>query len=103
MKRLVLFYTFLLLSACSLLPFSPTSFSKGAQTEATPLRAPQVRRTQIAPGEIIEPTTETVQADLGNLGPAPELTNQIWLNVEQSLRLADLRGSVVLLDMWTFG
>lgn len=40
---------------------------------------------------------------LPNYGPAPELNNEIWLNTEQSLRLADLRGNVVLLDMWTFG
>ena len=36
-------------------------------------------------------------------GPAPELTNETWLNVEAPLRLADLRGKVVLLEMWTFG
>ena len=38
-----------------------------------------------------------------NLGPAPELTNQVWVNTAQPLRLADLRGEVVLLEMWTFG
>jgi len=38
-----------------------------------------------------------------DLGPAPELTNDIWLNVEAPLRLADLRGKVVAIDMWTFG
>ncbi len=40
---------------------------------------------------------------LPDLGPAPELTNETWLNVEAPLRLADLRGKVVVVDMWTFG
>ena len=40
---------------------------------------------------------------LPNLGLAPELTNNIWLNVDAPLRLADLRGKVVLVEMWTFG
>jgi hypothetical protein len=35
-------------------------------------------------------------------GPAPELTNETWLNVDAPLRLADLRGKVVAIDMWTF-
>jgi len=42
-------------------------------------------------------------ASLADLGPAPELTNETWLNVPQPLRLADLRGKVVAIDMWTFG
>lgn len=40
---------------------------------------------------------------LPDLGVAPELTNKIWLNTDAPLRLVDLRGKVVLLDMWTFG
>ncbi len=40
---------------------------------------------------------------LPNLGPAPELQNEVWLNTDGPLRLAGLRGKVVLLEMWTFG
>jgi hypothetical protein len=43
------------------------------------------------------------RAYLPNLGPAPELENEIWLNVDAPLRLTDLRGKVVAIDMWTFG
>ena len=46
-------------------------------------------------------TTNT--GSLPDLGPAPELTNDTWLNVDSPLRLADLRGKVVAIDMWTFG
>lgn len=46
---------------------------------------------------------EIAEVSLENLGPAPELENEIWLNTDTPLRLADLRGQVVLLDMWTFG
>ncbi len=41
-------------------------------------------------------------AALPDLGPAPELTNSVWLNTGSPLRLADLRGRVVGLEMWTF-
>jgi thiol-disulfide isomerase/thioredoxin len=44
-----------------------------------------------------------VSADLPDYGPAPELENGVWLNVDHPLHLQDLRGKVVLLDMWTFG
>jgi len=50
--------------------------------------------------------TESVMPNptpLPDLGPAPELTNITWLNVDSPLRLADLRGKVVMIDMWTFG
>jgi len=40
---------------------------------------------------------------LEDFGPAPELTNETWLNTAQPLRLENLRGKVVLLEMWTFG
>lgn len=47
-------------------------------------------------------TGQSFHANLPDLGAAPELTNEVWLNTDRPLRLADLRGKVVLLDMWTF-
>lgn len=45
----------------------------------------------------------TAQVVLPDYGPAPELGNDVWLNTDQPLRLADMRGKVVLIDMWTYG
>ncbi len=44
----------------------------------------------------------TSKADFPDLGIAPELTNTTWINTSAPMRLADLRGKVVLLEMWTF-
>ena len=49
------------------------------------------------------PPSTAPEVALPNYGPAPELTNDVWLNTDQPLRLAGLRGQVVLIDMWTFG
>ena len=48
-------------------------------------------------------STMSKLASLPDLGPAPELTNDTWLNVNAPLRLANLRGKVVIVEMWTFG
>ena len=81
MKRLLTFALLLLgLSACG--------------TVATPEQESEKPKAM--------PTTAS-HPDLPDLGPAPELTNEVWLNVDAPLRLADLRGKVVAIDMWTFG
>ncbi|MGD2057667.1 MAG: hypothetical protein PVI04_02975 [Anaerolineales bacterium] len=41
--------------------------------------------------------------ELPDMGEAPELVNETWLNTPVPLRLMDLRGKVVLLEFWTFG
>jgi len=56
-------------------------------------------RSQVTSTALQNPIGDALQ----DYGPAPELMNQVWLNADQPLRLADLRGKVVLLEMWTFG
>jgi hypothetical protein len=46
---------------------------------------------------------EPAPAALQDLGTAPELTNEVWLNADTPLRLDNLRGKVVAIEMWTYG
>ena len=59
------------------------------------------------PGEAGSQTDQSpddvVAYHLDDYGAAPEWQNDIWLNTEEPLRLRELRGKVVLLDMWTYG
>ena len=50
-----------------------------------------------------EPKPAMNASSLPDLGLAPEFVNDVWLNTDKPLRLADLRGKVVAVDMWTFG
>ena len=59
-----------------------------------------------APRNMTQPQADSAMsklASLPDLGPAPELWNDTWLNVDAPLRIADLRGKVVIVEMWTFG
>ncbi|NUM43816.1 MAG: redoxin domain-containing protein [Anaerolineales bacterium] len=82
MRKWILIPLLFLLAGCAVLPAAPTSENPAVQAQTT---------------------QEEPAVNLPNLGPAPELQNDIWLNTEEPLRLANLRGKVVLLDMWTFG
>ena len=57
-----------------------------------------------SPAELpTENPADPESSPLPDLGIAPELENEVWLNTDAPLRWADLRGSVVLLEMWTYG
>ena len=59
---------------------------------------------QTQPEPQTEPEEQTDSSIVSNFyGPAPELENETWLNTDAPLRLEDLRGKVVLIEMWTFG
>jgi thiol-disulfide isomerase/thioredoxin len=71
----------------SRMPTSEAIVSQKAQTQ------------QPTPGS---PATPAARLNLPDLGPAPELENQVWLNTDHPLHIRDLRGKVILLEMWTF-
>lgn len=100
MWRFTLLVVFVILAGCSggvkrlalESPGSPDSeFTATQENTPVPTFSPQS-----------EPEIEAMPP-LPNLGSAPELTNEVWLNTDRPLRLADQRGKVVLIDMWTFG
>lgn len=49
------------------------------------------------------PSEELRRAAYPDLGAAPELVGDTWINADAPLRIVDLRGKVILVDMWTFG
>ena len=59
--------------------------------------------TSETPPEALPTHTRATTSILPDLGPAPDITNQVWLNSDKPLTLADLQGKVVLVEFWTFG
>jgi thiol-disulfide isomerase/thioredoxin len=57
----------------------------------------------LASGTIMPPTAKPIEVDLPDLGEAPEILNETWLNTDEPMTLASVRGKVVLLEFWTFG
>jgi len=92
-------FLFLLVAACTSAD-ATSSYNSG---KSDPLILPPTEISEPNSSPRIEVPDLSADLRLENYGLAPELTNQIWLNTDQPLRLEDLRGQVVLLDMWTFG
>jgi hypothetical protein len=65
--------------------------------------SPSSGQTQEATMPSSSSTDVSPTPELPVLGIAPELTNEVWLNTDSPLRLADLKGKVVLIEFWTFG
>jgi hypothetical protein len=53
----------------------------------------------------LQPTSEPERPslDLPDQGEAPEILNEVWVNANAPVTLANSRGKVVLLEFWTFG
>ena len=57
----------------------------------------------LASGTIVPPTPQPIEVDLPNMGEAPEILNETWINTDAPVTLESVRGKVVLLEFWTFG
>lgn len=85
----------LLLAACA----APTSGEEAAAETAVSSPLPTAAEQAAA----TTASTEVPMLELPDLGPAPEFKNETWLNADEQVTLASLRGKVVLLEFWTFG
>ena len=118
----------MLLAGCAMPEAIPTQSDQGAKVEAIQTRVAEERAGQASEKEdamagasdraqgqtatveesggalVPGPTAEQLEllAKLRPQGEAPELLNEVWLNSEP-LKLADLRGNVVLVEFWTYG
>ena len=96
----------LLLSGCS----SPSLATPAAQIlEQTPSQSQSTTQSQsftqsqpLSDTAAVLTPEQQLLASLPNRGAAPELFNETWLN-SPPLKLAELRGKVVLIKFWTFG
>jgi thiol-disulfide isomerase/thioredoxin len=88
-KLFPLIITGILLAACT---------ASGAQAGKMPTAEAAVSQQAAS----TSPPAAAAQLDLPDLGAAPELENQVWLNTDQPLHIQDLQGKVILLEMWTF-
>jgi hypothetical protein len=90
MRWIVLIFNVFILSGCI-----PADINRNRSTDfISPAASNNVDSSQ---------ETSSRKVALPIYGAASELENQVWLNTDRPLRLADLRGKVVLLEMWTFG
>ena len=90
----------LLLSGCS----APSLATPAAQIlEQTTSQSQSITQSQpLSDTAAVLTPEQQLLASLPNRGAAPELFNETWLN-SPPLKLAELRGKVVLIKFWTFG
>jgi hypothetical protein len=98
-----------------LLGVSITSCITGAESriQTQSIEPSQLEKPATVPPEITvlatgivtpQPTANSLpEVVLPDLGEAPDITNEVWLNTDQPLPLEAVRGKVVLVEFWTFG
>lgn len=90
----------MLLTACSAPSSAPQAIADDSSEQVVAEESGSLMLEDSPEQEVVEQSGSIL---LDEYGPAPEIENEVWLNTQGPLRLVDLRGSVVLLEMWTFG
>ncbi len=104
------------LTACSTTEVEPTAENREAgedivmetavptnEAQPVPPTSQQPNTPTAQPTAIQSPTPALIRADFPNLGIAPEIENEVWVNADEPVTLASQRGKVVLVEFWTFG
>jgi hypothetical protein len=96
------------LTTAALLAFGLFLAACAVETEpaatAEPTAAPASDQPPAASDQPPTPSPQPLPtAPFRDLGPAPEINNETWLNTDRPLPLSSLRGQVVLVEFWTFG
>ncbi len=86
----------LIIAACTTAASPEQKAATVSTVEPEPTAAPVVE--QPTPTEAV--VEEVVLPDLGQ---APEITNELWINADAPVTLASQQGKVVLVEFWTFG
>ena len=74
-------------------------------TACTTTEQPAAKTAVSLPATAVPPTPTTIVEEivLPDLGQAPEITNDTWINTDVPVTLASQQGKVVLIEFWTFG
>jgi thiol-disulfide isomerase/thioredoxin len=93
--------TILMLSACTMPAPLPPAQAPALPEQTQPQTAPIQESQRSTTTNNVTPEQAQLLASLPSKGLAPELNNEVWYN-SAPLKLADLRGKVVMVEFWTF-
>jgi hypothetical protein len=88
--------TILILAACAAGQREPAAATESDEGDSGGVQV-------LASGTLVPPTRAPIKVDLPDMGAAPEILNDTWLNTDAPITIESSRGKVVLVEFWTFG